>query len=129
MKHSPIEMINILELNNQVNFIKDTSINFFKNCNKKFDFIFLDGDHNAKTVYVEISLALNFLKPNGIILLHDYFPNGKPLWTDGKIGKGPFLAVERIKKEGCVFKSLPLGTLPWPTKLESNITSLAICLK
>ena len=129
MKYSPMEMINILQLDNQVDFITDTSINFFKNCDKKFDLIFLDGDHSAKTVYVEIALALKSLKPNGVILLHDYFPNGKPLWSDRKVGKGPFLAVERIKKEGCMIKILPLGTLPWATKLASNITSLALCLK
>jgi predicted O-methyltransferase YrrM len=129
MKQSPKEMINALGFNNNVDFIVDTSLNFSKNCSKKFDFIFLDGDHSAKTVYSEISIALKLLRNNGIILLHDFFPKGQPLWSDRKVGKGPYLAVERIKNEGIRTKALPLGKLPWPTKLGSNITSLALYLK
>jgi hypothetical protein len=39
---------------------------------------------------------------------------------------GPFQAIERLRAEGAPLKVLPLGALPWPTKLGSNMTSLAL---
>jgi len=64
-----------------------------------------------------------------MILLHDYFPEMKPLWSDGSVFPGPFLAVNRLVKEGADLVALPLGSLPWPTKLQSNVTSLALLLR
>lgn len=127
--HSPIEMINKLGYGPLVDFIKDTSLNYAKKCQRTFDFIFLDGDHSAKTLYQEIPVALNLLNKNGVILLHDYFPNKKSLWSNGSVIPGPFLAIERLRSEGVDVAVLPLGKLPWPTKLGSHVTSLALLLK
>jgi len=124
--YSPIEMINKMNFEHFVEFVSDTSLHYLNNCEQKFDFIFLDGDHSAKMVYKEIPIALKFLKKNGIILLHDYFPNLKPLWSNGSVIPGPFLAVERFRAEGAKLVGLPLGELPWSTKLSSKITSLAL---
>lgn len=38
------------------------------------DFIFIDGDHRYENVKKDISKALRYLKPNGIIAGHDYNP-------------------------------------------------------
>lgn len=127
--HSPIEMIDKLGCGSFVNFITDTSLNFAANCQHSFDFIFLDGDHSATTVYQEIPVALNLLNQNGVILLHDYFPDMKPLWSNGSVIPGPFLATEKLRREGVNVTVLPLGKLPWPTKLESHVTSLALLLR
>ncbi|HXG23382.1 MAG TPA: class I SAM-dependent methyltransferase, partial [Chthonomonadales bacterium] len=127
--HSPIEMINKLGYASFVEFVTDTSLNYAANCQRSFDFIFLDGDHAAKTVYQEIAVALNLLNQDGVILLHDYFPNMKPLWSNGAVIPGPFLATERFRREGVNVTVLPLGRLPWPTKLESHVTSLALLLR
>jgi hypothetical protein len=88
--------------------------------------IFLDGDHSAATVYQEVPFALKRLRKNGIVLLHDYFPYLKALWSDGSVIPGPHIAIERLCSEGANLEVLPLGRLPWPTKLSSNITSLAV---
>lgn len=128
-KYSPSEMMDQLDYQSFVKFISDNSIHFASNCKEKYDFIFLDGSHAASVVYQEIPMALNLLNPNGIILLHDFFPRMKPLWSDGSIIPGPVLAVERFIKEGVNFTVLPIGALPWPTKLESNVTSLALLLR
>ena len=128
-KHSPIEIVNKLGYGHFVEFITDTSLDYFSTCERRFDFIFLDGDHSARTVYKEILAALNLLNNDGVILLHDYFPNLKPLWSNGSLIPGPFLATERLKDEGANLVVLPLGELPWPTKLRSNITSLALLLR
>lgn len=127
--HSPIEMVDKFGCKSFVEFITDTSLNFASHCQRTFDFIFLDGDHSAATVYQEVPVALNLLKQNGVILLHDYFPNMKPLWTNGSVIPGPFLAIERLRREGLNVTVLPLGILPWPTKLQSNVTSLALLLR
>jgi predicted O-methyltransferase YrrM len=126
---SPIEMVNELGYQAFVEFVVDTSLSYFSKCQQGFDFIFLDGDHSAKTVYQEIPAALKLLNQNGVILLHDYFPKMKPLWSDGSVIPGPFCATERLAREGANLVVLPLGKLPWPTKLQSNITSLALLLR
>jgi hypothetical protein len=64
-----------------------------------------------------------------VILLHDYFPDLKPLWSNGRVIPGPWLAIERLKREGAPLTVKPFGALPWPTKLNSNNTSLALLLR
>jgi hypothetical protein len=36
------------------------------------------------------------------------------------------LAVKRLVREQANVSVIPLGSLPWPTKLHSNVTSLAV---
>lgn len=129
MKRSPGNMIEALNLPLSVDFITNNSIDYLNKTDDNYDFIFLDGDHSAVTVYQEIPKALSKLNENGIILLHDYFPNGKPLWPNKNPIKGPYLATERFIKEKADIIILPLGSLPWKTKLGSNKTSLALFLK
>jgi len=125
---SPADMISALGCERWVRFVTGTSMDFLSTCDQKFDLIFLDGDHSAHTVYREVPAALKRLNPGGIILLHDYFPNLKPLWSNGALIPGPYLAIERLRKERAGIQVLPLGILPWPTKLGSNATSLALLL-
>jgi predicted O-methyltransferase YrrM len=92
----------------------------------RYDFIFLDGDHRAPAVYAELAAALARLNPGGVILLHDYYPGAVPLFADGNIIAGPFHALRRAIAEQPSLSVLPLGALPWPTKLGSHVTSLAL---
>jgi len=94
-----------------------------------FDFVFLDGDHDAATVYREMSAALALLAPGGVIVLHDYYPQGRPLFPDHVRIKGPYRALRRIRSENPAIAVHPLGALPWPTKQGSNVTSLAMVTK
>ncbi|NBC26849.1 MAG: hypothetical protein GVY08_08305 [Bacteroidetes bacterium] len=128
-KFSPERMIRELGHQKFVNFKADKSLNFMNETNESFDFIFLDGSHNASNVYQEIPAALQLLNPEGNILLHDYYPDNKPLWKDRKPVYGPYRAVERLKKEGANFKVVPLGELPWETKNGTTITSLALMFR
>lgn len=123
---SPRDLLKAVELDQYVRFITDHSIDYMTKTEDSFDFIFLDGDHRAATVYREIPIALQRLRPDGFILLHDYFPNGEPLKRNWPVVPGPYLAVERLRKEGIAIAALPLGELPWPTKLGSHKTSLAL---
>ena len=55
--------------------IRKTSDEFFKENNKKFDIIFIDGLHTYKQVKKDILNSVDCLKENGIILVHDCMPD------------------------------------------------------
>ena len=123
--HSPAEAVRGLA---PVAFVVDDSVSFLGRTPERYDFIFLDGSHHAVTVYRELPLALHRLAPGGVVLLHDFFPDGRPLWEGEGAIMGPHLAVRRLLREGWPIEVVPLGRLPWPTKLGTNTTSLAIVL-
>jgi len=56
--------------------IRDTSDNFFKKNNIRFDIIFIDGLHEYDQVKKDINNSLSFLNDNGVIFLHDCMPRG-----------------------------------------------------
>jgi predicted O-methyltransferase YrrM len=114
-----------------VRFIAQKSLDFLpKEPVQNYDLIFLDGSHAASVVYQEIPLALRLLAGNGVILLHDFYPRNKPLWSlNRRIIPGPWIATERLRAEGARIRVIPLGALPWPSKLGSNVTSLAVLTK
>ena len=43
----------------------------------KFDMAFLDGDHGYETVRYEIEMYSQLLKPNGLLVGHDYYDGGR----------------------------------------------------
>jgi predicted O-methyltransferase YrrM len=124
--HSPAEMVERLGFRGGVSFVTARSLDYFASCNDRYDFIFLDGDHAPATVYREVPAALRVLRSGGVVLLHDYFPDLQPLWSNGAVLGGPWLATERLRAEGARLEVAPLGELPWPTKLGSRVTSLAL---
>jgi predicted O-methyltransferase YrrM len=128
-KCSPREMIAKVGCSEFVSFRAEPSLAFLDRADGDFDFIFLDGSHAAPYVYQEVPKALRRLRPGGRILLHDYYPGLRPLWNDGFVVPGVHLAIERLLREGNRIGATPLGALPWPTKLGSNVTSLAILTK
>ncbi len=123
---APAEMMSRMGMGGAVRFVTSPSIAFLETAPERFDLIFLDGDHSAATVYRELPAALRRLAPGGLILLHDYFPDGCPLWTGDAVIAGPWLGVERLRQEGARLQVLPLGELRWPTKLGRSVTSLAV---
>lgn len=54
-----------------------TSDEFFKNLNIKFDIIFIDGLHHADQVEKDIQNSLDALNPGGIIVMHDCLPTSE----------------------------------------------------
>jgi predicted O-methyltransferase YrrM len=124
LQRSPRQMLK--ELSKNVSFVTSDSVAFLNKTILRFDLIFLDGDHSKETVLKEIPKSLTVLNKNGAILLHDYFPDGKPLWSDGSVVSGPFEAMEELRMQGARLKVIPFGALPWATKFGSHVTSLAI---
>ena len=126
---SPRGLADSLHCSDHVDFHVGPCLDLMKRTDQRFDFIFLDGDHSAGAVYKEVSAALAILAENGVILLHDYYPDAKSLYPDGSLISGPFRAMERVISENPEVDVLPLGELPWPTKLGSNFTSLALVVR
>lgn len=123
---SPRQKLSALGLDHLVEFRTGDSLQILSGLHKEFDMIFLDGNHRAPAVYREIPLALKCLVPGGSIVMHDYFPDGKPLWQESPAILGPWQAVKRLLDEGADMRVIPLGELPWETKWQSHTTSLAI---
>lgn len=126
---SPLEMVQEVAGKDLVQFVQSHSLEYLSNPHEYYDFVFLDGDSSLNRVYREIPAALGHLNGDGVILLHNYFHELRPLWNDGAVIEGPYLAVARLKAEGVPIDVLPLGELPWPTKKESQFTSLALIVK
>jgi predicted O-methyltransferase YrrM len=123
---SPADMIRAIDSHDVVTFVNDSSLHYLDGCTERFDLIFLDGDHSAATVYQEISKAMRVLNKNGVILLHDYFPKNRALWKGNPPTVGPYLGLSRARKENPQVCVLPLHELPWPTKLGTRKTTLAL---
>lgn len=128
LRCSPVDAITRVDMLSRVRFVQGRSVDFLgvPAESAEYDFIFLDGDHEATTVYQELPLAIARLRAGGTILLHDYFPNGEALWKDSPAICGPFEACAKLKSEGTTLDVFPLGELPWLTKFESRVTSLAL---
>jgi len=58
--------------NNRLHKYKMTSNDFFQSNNNKFDFIYVDGDHSAEQVYLDIINSWKVLNKGGYLLLDDY---------------------------------------------------------
>jgi len=125
LRCSPVDAAMHVGMSDRVRFVQARSVDFLRTA-AEYDFIFLDGDHAAETVYQELPLAIARLRAGGTILLHDLFPNGEALWESAPAIHGPYEACARLRSEGAMFDVLPLGELPWPTKFGSRVTSLAL---
>jgi predicted O-methyltransferase YrrM len=126
LAQSPRQAMESLGLGAMVEFRTARSLDLLAEPREPFDLIFLDGDHRFETVLAEIPAALGRLRPGGWVLLHDYFPDLRPLWPNGKVIDGPARAVRRLRRAGWPIDARPLGELPWATKQGTSRTSLAL---
>jgi predicted O-methyltransferase YrrM len=128
-KRSPRQMFAQLQAESQVTFAMGDSREVIEELEGPFDFVFLDGGHEYEVVKAELERVLPKLATKGLVLLHDYFPNAEPIWEGQFHCDGPYRAVETLRSEGYQIKALPLGELPWPTKLGTNFTTLALVVR
>ena len=65
--------LNMEEFKSRFIFYKQSSDNFFKENEQKFDVIYVDGWHEAPQVYKDLNNSWNSLNANGLIICDDYF--------------------------------------------------------
>lgn len=128
LSQAPKDYASQLDVHNLIEFRTGPALNYMNNTKDRFDFIFLDGDHSAQAVYQEVSAATAILNPGGLILLHDYYPEGRPLFPDGSLISGPYLALNRLMNENPGLRVMSLSPLPWTTKQGSHASSLALLI-
>ncbi len=123
----PRELLAQLDCDGMVEFSIARSTDYLSGRVGEFDFILIDHAPIAEVAYRDIALAINALRPGGQILIHSYFPGGKPLGDEERVNSDSHLAVGRLSREGARLVALPLGELPWPAKRGgSNLSSLAL---
>jgi predicted O-methyltransferase YrrM len=126
--HSPVEMVRMTGCEDFVTFVNMNSLDYYPSCRQTFDLVFIDSGHWASDTWIEVVQAMKVLNEGGLILLHDYYPDVKRLWPSERPIPGPFRAIHDLKRTvaGASIDVLPLGELPWPTRLGSKMTSLAL---
>jgi hypothetical protein len=72
-------------------FYVETSDSFFKRIpeERKFDLIFIDGDHSFDFVKRDLENSINHISKNGVIVLHDTDPPFEKLQGVPKLAGGP----------------------------------------
>ena len=64
---------NLNKLKTPYKLIKDTSHNFFKSNNKKFNVIYIDGSHFYEDVKKDFINSMNCLEEDGILICDDFY--------------------------------------------------------
>ena len=125
----PIAYAQAFGLAERIDFVTRPALDYLASA-PAADLVFLDGSHQSRDVYCELSLATATLRAGGAILLHDYYPGGRRLFRSTPPLTGPYRAVERYRREGARFVLVPFGELPWPTRPDegSRRSSLALML-
>ena len=121
----PVEFIRKIGCADVTEFVVSDSLDYMSSTNEVYDLIFLDGLHRASTVYREIPASLERLSDGGIIVLHDYYPECKPLSSaqlPSGVKPGPYLGVRRLIEHGATFQVLPLGAVPTRTGGEQTLS-------
>jgi hypothetical protein len=76
----------INRVSDRIKFYNDKSEIVFETFKEDpFDLIFIDGMHEYTHVIDDIYSCLNFLNPNGIIIVHDVNPINKPDYMSNKL--------------------------------------------
>jgi predicted O-methyltransferase YrrM len=65
---------------------------------ESFDLVFIDGDHSYEGVRYDIEHALPLLRPDGVMVLHDYDREARlgPEYADGELALGVTRAVDEL---------------------------------
>jgi predicted O-methyltransferase YrrM len=75
--------LNLPNLKNHIQLIKNNSINFLENYNEEIDFILVDDWHNGDHVYNELELIKSKMSKFGVIALHDcMYANNQPFYNE-----------------------------------------------
>lgn len=102
-----------LRIRSNVEVVKQTSQAFAATAaGQQYDLIFVDGDHRYEVVRHDAQF-FNRLAPGGLILFHDYSPDGSARPSDGSYRALNDLQKERRPADVIVVGSGGVGMLGW----------------
>ena len=126
---SPAQFVEKIGCRDIVEFVAARSVDYLRTCTETFDFIFLDGSHDAWDVYQELPEALRLVNDGGVVALHDYNPLYGAWEPIDRMIPGPFLAVQRFLDEGTRFRVLPVVVPWWPNEDAPRPLNLVLLTK
>jgi len=86
--------VKFLIKNQSLSKFKMTSDNFFNQNTKKFDFVYVDGDHSKDQVLKDLKNSWSFLNSNGFLLVDDYM-----WWYYKDLKNNPAFAINNFIKD------------------------------
>jgi len=103
---------NHMARSSKVRFVATTTSNFAQRLRNEpisIDMIFIDADHSREAVEEDFANFFPFVKPHGLILLHDTHPLDKAATSQERCGDG-YQAIEGLSRKSEQFEMM---TLPW----------------
>lgn len=96
---SPAGLMEAAGVADRVEFVTATDANYLAGTDDRFDLICIDASKDSEEDYLTTGLALKRLNPGGLMFFDDVFPEGKPMKAGGYSVLGPWLMLERLKRE------------------------------
>ncbi len=97
------------DMEDVVTYVKGTSETVYPEIEErikgKIDLLYIDGDHSVKGAFYDFNRYYNDVRPGGIIILHDIYPQMCGCF-------GPRAILDSLKRNGHIGKNLDLIELP-----------------
>ena len=97
--HSPAKLMEAAGVADRVEFVTATGADYLKDNEDRFDLICIDASKDSEEDYLTTSYALKRLSPGGLLFFDDVFPEGAPMKPGGYSVLGPWLLLERLRRE------------------------------
>lgn len=108
------EFGNYMAKSSKAKFINQTTDDFAKLLKKKpikIDMLFIDANHSKESVKKDFKNFFPYIVDNGLILLHDGYPENKKMTDPGYCGDG-YKAIEELSKKTSNFEMCTIPMRP-----------------
>jgi predicted O-methyltransferase YrrM len=95
----PRDLMERAQVSERVDFFTESGLNYLRRTDTMFDFVCIDAGKNKQEDYEVVRLALSRLNPDGLIFMDDVFPHNRPIRPGGFSEPGPWLVLERLRRE------------------------------
>jgi predicted O-methyltransferase YrrM len=110
-----------------VRFVCATTSEFADECRRSgllIDMLFIDADHSRESVVRDFRDYLPFVRPHGLILLHDTHPGDASLIDAGWCGDA-YLAIEELQRDSDEYEMMTLPVSPGLTLCRKRSSQLS----
>lgn len=111
----------------QASFFAGTTAEFARHLARHpvaIDLLFIDADHSREAVAADFEAFFPFVRPHGLILLHDTHPQDQAATDPRRCGDG-YRAVEALSREAARYEMMTLPVHPGLTLCRKRAAQLA----